>query len=340
MNKHYIKIKDKFNDDYLSLTPKVFNNRNDGYCKFCLSDVYGSLFYMDKLDEKPIYYFRHSNPNSYRFGGFIELGDKPLNYQKGGYHIDDVANKDTPVNGYRLVNSNPIEYGFDSECPYSKYRFFNNRLEIEETDIFKGTAKPLGPLIIDHSCIFSPLSQISRPCLFEGLYEKKKVIGIGSYDCYYMPKEIKKDIGDDLGYFCFSGQGIREDGRYEIVIISINHNGVMCGMYYLEGEKPIIDYKVKLETKFKKLPYVNDGTCIYTKAKYSFGGINVYFDGRWGSKGFSKNPRIERHGQSQCFGDWWINEKPYKHTAANSFVENMNCYEDVLRKIGYEVSDE
>lgn len=332
--KNYVEIEYKYKEDYLRLKPNVFKEQDT---RFCITDVYGSLFYEDKFDDKPIYYFRHSNPDSYRFGGFLELGDSYLEPQKGGYHHNDVAGKETPINGYRLINKNPIEYGFDSTKPYSKYRYFIDHLEMEEANFFKAYAYPFPITIVDHSSIFPPMSQISQPCIIKGTYENKKVIGLGSYDLYSMPNVVKHDMGEGLGYFCASCQGIREDERKEVFIATINHSGNMCGIYWLEGEEPIISYQVKLFAEFEHLPYVDDGTCIYKDCIIEFSNISFHFKGKWGAKGFSKDPRIERHGQSHVFGEWYVGNEPYKHKLASSFMENMNCYDYVLKEMGYKV---
>ncbi len=335
--KNYIEIKDEYDEDFLKDNPLVFNNKEDDFAKFCLTDVWGSLYYEDKLNEKPISYFRHSNKNSYRFGGFTELGDTYLDYQKGGYHHDDIASKDTIIKGYQKISDNPICYGFSSKEPYSDYRFYVDHAEMKESNFFDVKATRLPITIIDHHSIFPPMSQISQPCIFKGLYEGKKIIGLGSYDRYFMPSSNKKDMGEDLGYICASVSGILDDGRYELAIATISFNGQSCGIYVRENERPIVSYDVKLNTTWEILPYVEDGTCIYKDALFEFGGIKLHINGKCGTKGFTKKPRIERGGQSQVFGTWYVGDTFYKHHISNSFMENMMCYDYILKKKGYVV---
>lgn len=339
MSKHYLEFSKKYKNDFLRTRPCVFDNPNDGPADFCVADMYGSLYYEGHTDEKPIYYFRHSNPDSYRFGGFIELGDDYLMPQKGGYHIDDVAQKDALVSPYQKVSDNPISYEIRSEEPYSDYKFFADHAEFQETSIFHAKATPLPITIIDHSSIFPPMNQISQPCRIDGVYEGKKVTGLGSYDRYFMPGHTKKDFSVDLGYICATGVGLREDGKYEVVIVTISDNGQQCGMYWVEGKEPIVSDHVILKTIWHRLPYVDDGTCIYHKAQFEFANIVLHVEGKWGTKGFTKKPRVERHGQSQVFGSWYVGNKPYKHKLSSSFMENMNCYDYLLRQRGFEVEE-
>ena len=327
-----VKFVNTYDENYLSVKPKIFDHEEDGYPNYCLTDVYGCLYFKGKENEKPISYFRHANPNSYRFGGFTELGDTFIEHQKGGYHHEDIAQKDTSVSGYAKISESPLIYGFSSTAPYSNYHFYRDHVDVEEGDFFKATLKPYPITLIDHHTIFPPMSQISQPCLISGTYEGKEIVGLGSYDRYFMPQDIKKDMGEDLGYICASVSGIREDGRFEMALITINFSGQQCGIYWIEGADPIVSYKVKFEADWKPLPYTDDGTCIYENAVIKFADIVLHIHGKWGTKGFTKEPRVERHGQSQVFGTWYVGDEAYEHKLSNSFMENMNCYKSVLKQ--------
>ena len=337
MSRHYVEFRTHYEDDFLKCSPAIFGCGQEECSNFCLGDTYGSLYYIGKENDKPIYYFRHSNPNSFRFGGFVELGDDYLMPQKGGYHHSDIAQIDAKIKGYRKISSCPLTYGFESEEPFSEYRFYDDHATFKEGDFFEVNATPLPITIVDHGCIFPPMNQVSQPCLLEGTYEGKKVIGLGSYDRYFMPKSIKTDFAENLGYICASGIGQRDDGRYEVMIATINDNGTKCGIYWLEGNDPIYANDVKFAADWVHLPYVSDGTCIYQKAVISFAGIEIHITGKWGTKGFTKEPRIERHGQSQVFGTWYTGNSLYRHKLSNSFFENMNCFDYRLIDKGYRV---
>lgn len=339
MGKHFIECVKRYEADFLEIEPKAFDNDLDGHASLCLNDMYGSLYYEGKEAEKPIMFFRHSNADSYRFGGITELGDTFIMHQKGGYHHNDLAQKDTQINGYRRISFEPNTYGFDSEHPFSEYRFTEHNATFKEGNILNLTATPLPICIVDHGCLFPPLNQFSQPCIVRGTYEGKKVHGLASYDRLYMPKTVTEKFGDNLGYFCSVGCGQREDDKYELCMAVIDQSGTSVGVYWLEGEEPVISYDVTLEADWVHLPYVDDGTCIYEKAIYRFADIEFHVQGKWGTKGFTKEPRIERHGQSQVFGTWYVGNKPYHHKVSNSFNENMECYDYKLIEKGFHVID-
>ena len=339
MENQYIECVDKYQADFLSSAPEAFNNEADGYATLCLNDIWGSLYYEGGEAEKPIMFFRHSNKDSYRFGGIVELGDNYIMPQKGGYHFDDIAQKDTIVSAYKKLSDDPLMYGFGSEEPFSEYRFYLDHVTIREGDILELTAVPLPVCFIDHGCLFPPLVQFSQNCIFKGKLDGKPVHGLGSYDRLYMPRKEKQEFGENLGYFCAMGSGLREDGRYEICLATIDHKGTSVGIYWLEGEEPVISYDVKMEAEWERLPYTDDGTCIYKDAIFRFAGIEFHVNGKWGTKGFTEKPRIERHGQSQVFGTWYVGDTPYRHQVSNSFNENMDCYDYKLQEMGFEVID-
>lgn len=339
MKKHYIECVKQYQEDFLAIEPKIFDNDLDGHASLCLSDMYGSLYYEGKENEKPIMFFRHSNPDSYRFGGIVELGDTFIEPQKGGYHHDDIAQNDTKVCGYRKISNEPLTYGFDSKNLYSEYRFTVDYATFKEGDVLNLKAIPLPICLVDHGCLFPLLTQFSQPCIVTGTFEGKKVHGLASYDRIYMPKNVKEKFGNNLGYFCSVGCGLCEDGKYELCIAVIDQSGTSVGVYWKEEQEPIISYDVTLEADWYHLPYVDDGTCIYQNAVFKFGGIEFHVNGKWGTKGFTKQPRKDRHGQSQVFGTWYVGKNPYKHKVSTSFNENMECYDFKLKEKGYKIID-
>ncbi len=337
---HYLKIVTEYLPDYLETAPKTFDNDADGHAKLCLNDMWGSLYFEGREDEKPVMFFRHSNPASYRFGGIVELGDDPFSPQKGGYHHDDLAQKDTKTTAYEKLSDDPLTYGISSKEPFSAYRFYTDHAEFKEGSVLELKATPFPITIEDHGTMYPPLVQFAQPCLLEGVYEGKKVHGIGSYDRCYMPQTITHAFGENLGYVSSMGSGIREDGRKELCIACKDHKGISVGVYWLEGEEPVISYDVEMEAEWRHLPYCDDGTCGYESAVYRFADIEFHMEGKWGTKGFTKHPRIERHGQSQVFGTWYVGKTPYKHVLSNSFNENMEAYDYKLKELGYTVKED
>lgn len=339
MNKRYIKIVTDYPDDYLSVKPKTFDNVEDGHAQLILNDMWGSLYYPGKEDEKPIMFFRHSNPDSYRFGGIVELGDEPLDPQKGGFHHDDIAQKDTKTSAYEKISDDPLTYRIGSKEPFSEFLFYTDHATFKETDVLDVVAIPFPITLEDHGRLYPPIVQFSQPCQLKGTYEGNEVYGLGSYDRCYMPSTIGYAFGKNLGYVSSMGSGIREDGRKELCIACIDQSGIAVGLYWIEGEDPLISYEVTMDAEWVHLPYVDDGTCIYKNAVYRFANIEFHVEGKWGTKGFTKYPRIERHGQSQIFGTWYVGKIPYKHKLSNSFNENMNAYDNTLKAHGYKVID-
>lgn len=339
MEKHYIEFIKNYTSDMFETNPKIFQNKDDDYAQLCLVDMVGILYYEGKLDEKPIYYIRHANPDSYRFGGMIELGDDFLSPQKRGYHEDAFIDKCKLTTEYSKLSDDPIIYGLGTKKPFSEFRFYMDHATFKESDFLNIVATPLPICIIDHGCIFPPLSMIKQPCILKGTYEGKNIIGFGSYERLYKPKKNKEDFGKSLGYIYSIGMGLREDNKYEIACASIDEKGSSIGYYWLEGEQPIVSYDVKMEANWKHLPYVDDGTCIYKDVVYRFADLEFHVEGKWGTKGFTSHPRIERHGQSQVFGTWYIGKKPYKHKLSYNVNENMEAYDYKLKKRGFNVVD-
>jgi hypothetical protein len=339
MKDRYIECVDKYQPDFFTHEPQTFANEKDGYASLCLNDMYGALYYEGKEDEKPIVFIRHANPDSYRFGGILELGDNYLMPQKGGYHFDKIAHKDTKVDEYQKISDDPLTYGFGSKEPFSEYRFYLDHATCNEGNVLDLYATPLPVCIVDHGCLFPPLVQFMQPCMVKGTFEGKPVHGLASVDRLYMPKSVKEKFGENMGYFCAMAIGLREDDRFEVCLATIDQGGTSVGLYWLEGQEPVISYEVTLEADWVRLPYVDDGTCIYENATYRFADIEFHVNGKWGTKGFTEKPRIERHGQSQVYGTWHVGRKPYKHKLSTTFFENMECYDYKLKEKGFKIID-
>lgn len=326
-------------DDMTDGVPKVFDNDFDDHAKYVMIDMYGMLFPDCDTSKKPVMFFRHTNKEKYRFGGFIELGDTYLSTQQGG-HYTDIAQKDTTVDEYCKLCDDPLTYGIGTKEPFSEYRFYDGYSTWKEGDFFDVKAEPWPVTIYDHQSAYVNLSEIWQPAIITGTYEGKPVIGLGGYDRVFMRQSVNKDTGEDLGYFYVNLAGVREDGRREQMLMNVDFiHGKVLAYYWLEGEKPVLSDTVSIEADWVHLPYVDDGTCVYKTAVFRFGGKEIHFEGKWRSKGFTGHPRIERHGQSQVFGTFYEGNTPYKHTLFLSFNEQMEAYDHVLKKLGFDVID-
>lgn len=322
-------------------TPDCFNNEFDGYAKLALLDVYGMCFPSGNATQKPFIYFRHTDvtKSKYRFGSLLELGDDYLSPQKGVYHVDKIADADTPLIPYRKISENPPVYGFDSEEKLVECRFHEDHFIIKEGDFFNLKAEPWNYTIYDHQSTYSHSSVIFQPSTFLGSFEGSPFIGLGSYDRFCIKENVNGFDNIPLEYITLTAMGIRDDGRKEVVFItaSIGEVGKTIAYYLLDGETPVITDHVSVEADWIRLPYTDDGTCIFEKATFSFCGKEIHFQGKWGAKGFTPEPRIEKHGQSQVFGTWYEGTNPYKHRIYFTFVENMGAYDHKLKELGFDI---
>ena len=328
----------KVSEDLLSLTPSVFHNEHDDEAHVALCDPFGFIY--KEGEEKPYYFMRHALIDMYRFGGIVELGDTPLDFQKGS-DVADFHQKGMITDSYRRYPDKEGEefvYGFGTEIPYSRYRFYKEHATFEEgKDILKLDVDYVSDAIVDHQASFRNLPQVLIPCSWKGQYRGENVRGMGFYAMNYQLKHAHADILASLGYISISLMGIRPDGNLELAFIAIDQTGTAGAFYKLEGEPLVSSREVSMEADWYHLPYVDDGTCVFIDAIFRFGGKSIHFNGKWGAKGTTPLPRIEKHGQSHIFGTWYEGDKPYGHSLSFGFSENMEAYDYKLEKMGFEV---
>lgn len=330
-------------NNIIDLVPPQFDNAYDDYAKVVLLDSYCMLFPEANTDNKPVMYFRHTDvaKNKFRFGNIVDLGDEPLQVQKGVLHEDESADSDSVIDvpyGKYCDDSNVL--CFKSTGKVEQF-YYPDKTTIKEGDYLNLTAYPWeGFTTYDHQSTYENCSCVFQPATFMGVLDGKPVIGLGSYDRLCMKQNAFGGFGTvSLSYIAFSAMGIRKDGRKEYCFASIglSDGARTIATYQIDGESPIVCDKVEFEADWIKLPYVNDGTCVFKDAVLYFGGKEFHFEGKWGTKGFLKEPRIEKHGQSQMFGKWYEGNEKYEHRLYYTFTENMEAYEDNLRKLGYNV---
>lgn len=330
-------------NNFIHGVPECFDNEFDGHAKLALIDIYGMIFPDGDSDKKPIMYFRHTDigENKYRFGNLVELGDDWLSVQKGVYHVDEIATPDTPVIPYGKMSDDPEMYGFGSDEKLVEARFYENRITMKEGDFLNVTLEPWKYTIYDHQSTYPKSSVVFQPSTFIGSYEGKPIMGVGSCDRFCVRSDVDGFGSIPFEYITLSAAGIREDGRKELIFITtlLDGSGKTVVYYALDGEIPITTDRVTMEAEWKHLPYVDDGTCIFKDAVFYFCDKEIHFEGKWGSKGFLKEPRIEKHGQSQVFGTWYEGKTPYKHRVYYTFVENMGAYDYKLKELGFDVVD-
>ena len=330
-------------NNLIECTPPQFDNAYDDHAKVVLLDHYGTLFPDADPDKKPYLYFRHTDVanNKYRFGNIVELGDGPLDVQKSILHADESAQSDTIIDlPYGKVEDGVI--GFESKGKVCA-RYYKDFITIKEGDYLDLTAYAWdGFTLYDHQSTYQNCSAVFQPCTYMGTMDGRPVIGLGSYDRLCMKSHISGGFGSvPLAYIAISLMGIREDGRREYCFASLGLSEGARSMlaYKIDGEETIITDKVEMEADWMHLPYVDDGTCVFKDAILRFADKEVHFEGKWGTKGFLKKPRIEKHGQSQMFGTWYEGKTPYKHRLYYTFTESMEAFDENLKRFGFDIVD-
>lgn len=343
----------KLSIEDMELSPKVFFTERDGYAVMGKAAHYAQ-FRVEGIDT-PVYYFRNITPEGQRWAGISCFGATPLTPQTG-LHGDDLAQGETPSTRYRKVCDNPKTYEIETQEPYSRIRYIDDGqggviLECREGKdgcILDIRAVPFPVAVISHANQDQPAPYFQVNTVVTGTYMGRPIRGMGGFDRTFVVNhktagtaKIEADYAATYRCCCALYSGIREDGRKECVYALItNQNGKGIGMYYLDGEPTFVSENVRLDAKFCHLPYVDDGTVVYTAATWTIGTKVIHFDGKWGTKGFTAYPKLEKHGQSQCFGSWYAGDTPYPHVVSHSFNENSgDAYADRIRSLGFTVTD-
>ena len=328
-------------DDLKAPTPELFNTAYDGRAILSLSDFIGMIFPNGDINEKPLLYIRHTDmlKKQFRSGNLLELGDDWLDVQKGACHVEEVGQAGSAISEYHQIDEET--YGYEGIDPYAEFRFKKDRFSVKEGSFLDIDYETWPNAIVEHESMYNNVSTIIQAGSIMGTYEGKPCLGLGEHDRLFIPSKVNgfDGITGNFGYFYMNMMGIREeDGRKEQALISIDpfHGKNFC-YYYIDGETPILTDRVSMETEWKKLPYVDDGTCVYKDAIFRFGDKEFHFNGKWGSKGFTIEPRLEKHGQSQIFGTWHEGKKSYRHRLYMTFGENMEAYADRLKELGFDV---
>lgn len=317
----------------LEIDSKAFDNDNDHHARLGLVDAYGVL-YPNGTNEKPIWFIRHCYPNKIRFGGVMEPSDDILGLQKP-LHKDDLAQAEHQMIDYKRIDEE--SFGISCEDPYFEYRYYEDHALFKEADVFDLKATYYPYTLYKHADHSTQISQITQPCEVEGTYEGKPIRGLANLELCYFPRQEMRSLNDYAAYIYSWCNGIRKDGRREIMMVYINLDGTGTGYYYLEGEEPIFSDHVDMETEWYRLPYMDDGTCTYKDAVFRFGGKQIHFKGKWGYKGLTASPRVELSGQSQNMGTFYEGSEPYDHEISLTFNENMRVTAENLEKLGFTV---
>ena len=352
MNQYSFEVR-KLTIDDLSLQPACFQNSIDGDAALGKMAHYAQFFVPGIAN--PVYYFRNVNPDSQRWAGNSEFGGDPLAPQRG-LHGDDLAQEKTWTIPYHLVRESPRTYEIASANPFSLLRFtddgnggvFAEFKEGKDGCILDLRVEPFPVAVISHANPDQPAPYFQVNTIFSGTYMGHPIKGMGGFDRTFLGNTGQKDKDTAEAMYsqtyqvcCALYSGLRQDGRKECVYALIaNENGKGMGMYYIDGEEPVITDSVYLDAVFCRLPYVDDGTIVYTNATWRIGPKTIHFTGQWGTKSFTAYPKLEKHGQSQCFGSWYEGDVPYRHVLEHTFNENSgDAYPERMRKMGFQVVD-
>jgi hypothetical protein len=293
-------------------------------------------------DTNPHYFMRNMEPDRYRWGGIIRCGDGPLSQQTSAHHTD-IAQDDCPTTTYGIVSDNPITYEIKSEKPFTEYRYTENSATWKESDVFDLKAEFFPFAIFTHLDSIYPTTYWVQHVILTGTYQGKPIKTMGCFDRVFIPENtdmeefMKKALIYVSGYF----SGIRKDGRKECVWTMISEqNGKGVGVYWLEGEEPVITSEVHLEADWQHLPFAPDDPSVsYTKATWTFGGKVIHFDVKWSGKGHTPTPRMWTPGLTQCYGTWYEGDTPYEHEVWHTFGENDFITADQARSMGFKVKE-
>lgn len=327
----------------LVIEPDCFKNDVDNNAECFMFANYGMIFVEGK--EKPVYYFRHSGINEPRWAGIINMGDGPLSTQTSAHH-KDIAQKGTECTKWTLVDPEKGRYEISSKDPYSKLSYSPDEfiwVEGENGSILDMKGSPIPFAIFVHQNETQD-TYILQYATFEGTYEGKPAKGFLSHDRIFRSTINNIDVvNPDYTYTLGIYSGIRKDGKREIFDTFFkDKNGKGIAIYWLEGEDPIYSDECVMEADWQHLPYVPEGddTVVATNITYKMpNGPEIHYTGKWGTKGFTAEPRLERIGQSHSLGTWYAGDTPYEHEIWSVLNENMNATPERIERMGLKVVD-
>ena len=318
-------------------------------CPSCFQDEFPSeitrLFRHDicgmiNLGDRHLYYFHNLDKHQSRWSGIIELSKQPLGLQNkiAGVRIayDDAL---TP---YGEVTAGPLQYGVSTTSGIPMDFIFDEKgCSIKENDVLDvhGEWFPFG--LVCHVGSEYDIPFMHLPVHLKGSFLGEDVEFLACIDRVFGPANREKEILVNMTRYISSYcSGIRKDGRREwFIALQCHENGKGLGIYWLEGEEPIISDEVINEGIWQKVPYVDDDTAVCVDNIWRFAGKTFHVLGKWGAKGFTETPRFDRHGQSQMFGTWYEGDIPYEHRVWNTFSENMEAYCSDMKRRGYRVKE-
>ena len=335
-------------DSDLSESPAVYDNDIDMHAELRRITAGGLLF--PSNDTNPHFYLRMFEPDKVRWGGIIRCGNGPLEPHTS-VHYQDIAQSGAEIVRYHKISNNPLTYTIGTKNPFSEFTWTaksSHWIEGEDGCVLDVKAEYFPFAIFIH--LNSPFhsTYFVQFLTLTGTYEGHPIKAISWFDRPCVPKgtgergldsPIKEGIPAALQYVNCWYAGFREDGRKELVWAVIpEHNGEGVGIYWIEGQDPIVAFDVTLEADWQHLNYAKDDpTVCFTKATWRFGGKRIHFIGKWGGKGQLEKPRMDRKGLCQVYGTWYEGDTEYKHTEWTTYNEISHMPEDVVKRMGFTI---
>ena len=325
----------KLKDDELGLIPNCFEKENVEL----LRHLNWCILYQE--NSSPHYYMRNMEPDYYRWGGIIKLGDHPLDFQTSRHH-KDIAQLDTPTTDYKKISEDPLCYEMRSDFPMTEFKYMNGKAFWKEGEILDVEIEFFPYAIIIHPDSPQRICYWAQPVLVKGMYEGKSIRTLGCIDRFFAPKDKelqKKALEDVLKHYIWSYYfAVRKDGKKELAYFNIcEHNGKGVAIYWLEGQEPIISDEVTLEAEWHRLPYApeSDSSVTFTKAIWKFCGKEVHFEGKWGAKGHTATPRMNTIGLTHCYGSWYEGKSPREYELMHAANECSGATIETIEKMGF-----
>lgn len=332
----------KLTVDDLGLSPE-FVHRNEG--DWSLSRHYVWCIMFPENDTVPHYYMRNMELDRYRNCGIIRLGETPFSPQSEA-HVYDIAKLGDVTSRYQQISKDPVIFEQGTKDPFSQIRFMDGCARWKETDVLdlKVDYWPYATFI--HHETGYGLEYIHQNVTVTGTYEGKKVESLGCFDRTFTPVDLDANsiINKACDIYLISVcSGIREDGRKEYFYSILGGEKLKnrFGVYWLEGQEPIVSDNLRIETNWKHLSYLSeeDPTCGYENCTWYLNDLEIHINGKWGTRGFAAEPRTDRVGCTQTFGPWYTGKTPYKHKLWHNYNENMGCTIENLDKYGFKVDN-
>jgi len=330
----------KLTADDLGIAPKVF--AEDGNQRLVRHYNWGMLFKPDS--EKPDYYLRSMTRTGYRSGTICKISDSPLEPHEPSPYFDKMAQKMETEEPYHKISDDPVTYMQSSRAPFTEFIYTEKGASWKEADILDLKIEYFPYAFFSHLNSPMQMCYMQQHLLYTGTFDGQPIRSLGCIDRVFADADsletMQVDVGDRLYVYSFMS-GFRKDGRRECAWVGVmGHNGHGMGMYWLEGNEPVLSDEVIVEADWQPYPFAKDDpTLTYTKAVWKFAGVELHTNCRWGSKGHTQHPRMEMVGFSQSYGTWYEGSEPYQHEIYHLLCENHSATVENAEKGGLLYAD-